>query len=179
MEYEIYKEGELYHWGIKGMRWGVRRFQNKDGSLTSAGKKRASLGEKIKAYRVRKKRKAALEKARATRIANKKAAEERAKKVEKGRIKSKRMTEDELNARIKRLELEKSYNDALKNSKQFTIGGRFVSKFKDSLVDKLADGVAADLTAQLVKSFGAKAINSMTEGMFGTESAVYANNKKK
>lgn len=32
--------GELYHWGIKGMKWGVRRFQKKDGSLTPAGKKR-------------------------------------------------------------------------------------------------------------------------------------------
>lgn len=31
---------ELYHHGIKGMRWGVRRFQKKDGSLTLAGKKR-------------------------------------------------------------------------------------------------------------------------------------------
>lgn len=31
---------ELYHWGIKGMKWGVRRFQKKDGSLTPAGKKR-------------------------------------------------------------------------------------------------------------------------------------------
>ena len=31
---------ELTHWGIKGMRWGIRRFQNKDGSLTEAGKKR-------------------------------------------------------------------------------------------------------------------------------------------
>lgn len=31
---------ELYHHGIKGMKWGVRRFQRKDGSLTSAGKKR-------------------------------------------------------------------------------------------------------------------------------------------
>lgn len=30
---------ELQHWGIKGMRWGVRRYQNKDGSLTPAGKK--------------------------------------------------------------------------------------------------------------------------------------------
>lgn len=31
---------ELYHHGIKGQRWGIRRFQKKDGSLTSAGKKR-------------------------------------------------------------------------------------------------------------------------------------------
>ena len=31
---------ELYHHGIKGMRWGVRRFQKEDGTLTNAGKKR-------------------------------------------------------------------------------------------------------------------------------------------
>ena len=31
---------ELYHHGIKGQRWGVRRFQNADGTLTNAGKKR-------------------------------------------------------------------------------------------------------------------------------------------
>lgn len=33
-------ELELYHHGIKGQRWGVRRYQNKDGSLTPAGRKR-------------------------------------------------------------------------------------------------------------------------------------------
>lgn len=31
---------ELYHYGIKGQKWGVRRYQNSDGSLTAAGKKR-------------------------------------------------------------------------------------------------------------------------------------------
>lgn len=36
---------ELAHWGIKGMRWGVRRYQNADGSLTPAGKKRYGDGD--------------------------------------------------------------------------------------------------------------------------------------
>ena len=34
---------ELYHHGIKGMKWGIRRYQNEDGSLTAAGKKRYGL----------------------------------------------------------------------------------------------------------------------------------------
>ena len=32
-------EYELYHYGVKGMRWGVRRYRNADGTLTSAGQK--------------------------------------------------------------------------------------------------------------------------------------------
>ncbi len=38
-------EYELYHHGIKGQKWGVRRYQSKDGSLTPAGKKRYSNKE--------------------------------------------------------------------------------------------------------------------------------------
>lgn len=38
----------LAHHGIKGQKWGIRRFQNKDGSLTEAGRKRVSKQYAIK-----------------------------------------------------------------------------------------------------------------------------------
>ena len=37
MQVKRLREDELYHHGIKGQRWGIRRYQNPDGSLTPAG----------------------------------------------------------------------------------------------------------------------------------------------
>ena len=49
-------EDELYHYGIKGMKWGIRKYQNEDGSLTSAGKSRyATVADAKEAYRKAKK----------------------------------------------------------------------------------------------------------------------------
>ena len=42
------QNSELYHHGILGMHWGIRRFQDKNGHLTSAGKKRYNKGERKK-----------------------------------------------------------------------------------------------------------------------------------
>ena len=39
-------KNELYHHGIKGQRWGVRRYKNKDGTLTEVGMRRLSGGGK-------------------------------------------------------------------------------------------------------------------------------------
>ena len=37
---DFISENEFYHWGVKGMKWGVRRYQNPDGTLTPAGRRR-------------------------------------------------------------------------------------------------------------------------------------------
>ena len=41
---------ELYHHGIKGQKWGIRRYQNEDGSLTYRGKMRYIKDSKSVAY---------------------------------------------------------------------------------------------------------------------------------
>lgn len=86
---QVYKD-ELWHWGIKGMKWGVRRYQNKDGTLTAAGKKHyaedGNSGEDAQQPK--------------TEYAPKRSGKN-----------AEDYTDDELRSRINRLQMEKQYRD--------------------------------------------------------------------
>lgn len=90
---------ELYHYGIKGMKWGIRRSPAQLGHKTGTKKKKKSgVVDAVKKMAANHKQKKAA-----------KAETERQKSLKKKKISD--MTDDELRERIARLELEKRYRD--------------------------------------------------------------------
>ena len=121
--YVLCSGDEFYHWGIKGMKWGVRRYQNKDGSLTPAGQKR------------RDKLQAKLDK-----IDNKDAPKNSGKVSKK----ISDMTDDELREYITRKNSEKmaytlERDIAQLNPKKVSAGQKFAESMKNEIMRNTAD----------------------------------------
>ena len=126
-------ENELYHHGIKGMKWGIRRFQNKDGSLTKAGKKRYDDGDD------------GSDKSKKT------------KPEDSWRKKNvKDMSTDELNAAIKRLELEQRYNSL--NPKTVSRGKQYVTELFEKGVLPGVTNAGRKLIDEALVKVGEKAL---------------------
>lgn len=119
----------LTHYGIKGMRWGIRRFQNKDGSLTPAGKKRYAEND----------------------------SESEKSKVSEDYRRARRtiseMSDSELQEAVRRLETEKRYRDL--NPEQVSRGKKFVdSVIKPAVADVAKNTLKTYAEKQLKKSLG-------------------------
>ena len=154
--YYYTESGELYHYGRKGMKW----YQN--------------IYTKHKQRQVAKKRAEGLKKAREAKVAKAAEAAERQRLVESGKLSVKKMTNEEIERRLQRIELEKKYKEAIKSNRELDKGKRFIEKFLTSTIDKTAENAAADVVAQSLKVLTTRGANSL----FGKEE-VFTNNKKK
>lgn len=149
MENYVIVNGELRHWGIKGQKWGQRRYQNKDGTLTPAGKKRyAKEMEKLKkeeqVLKNKRRTQAQLNKLETQRkrvdALKQKEADDKAKAKEVAKLKTQddapkpksisEMSNAELKALTDRLNLEKNYRDAMAAAtpQKVSNGKKFVEK---------------------------------------------------
>ena len=163
---------ELYHHGVVGMKWGVRRYQNKDGSLTNAGKRR--YGTKANFEKVQAAKKAAAKATSKQAVARRKANERTAAEVAKYRKKAglkdektedtkpkkptmKEMSDAELRAAVDRLRLEKDYKDL--NPKHVSKGQQFVN----SVIKNVIAPAATEVGRQVVKEAMTKAVKSISD----------------
>jgi hypothetical protein len=131
MSYIVYKSDELYHYGVKGMRWGVRRWQNEDGSLTEAGRRHYDIKEARIAARAQ--RAAARAEAKSAKIQNKmyqKAQKAEAKEYRKNLKKENRLEKietEKLKLELKQMKKDIAYQRGMK------FGEAFIPAFGRSL----------------------------------------------
>ena len=138
-----YSDDYLAHYGVLGMKWGVRRTA-------------AQLGNHVRTKRTQAKRKQSLAKARATREKNRKAAAKRQKLLDKGLLSPKKMTDAELKAKIERLNLEKEFKKAMRET-----GNDGGKQYVTDILKKIGENTMTNLGTQAATHIVGNAINKI------------------
>ena len=168
-EYYITRSPDyLEHHGILGMKWGVRRFQNADGSLTPEGRARygdvltkKQMQNYIREYNLRTGSKKTINKNTVFKTPNgmydykgrklrnadvevENPAEEKKTKSESNPKEKNRMTDEELRAANLRMAMEEEYLRHINNlnPKKVTMGQQFVDNLKADLVKDIPAGIS-------------------------------------
>lgn len=123
------QEEIIYHHGVKGQKWGVRRYQNEDGSLTPAGKKRYAED-----------------------------ADSEVKESRKQDVKNRRtLSDSELEEKIKRLEMERALKSL--TEEDISPGKKAAKEILSSAGKKVLSAAAAGALAYGVKVAMTKQFN--------------------
>lgn len=123
-------ENALEHHGIKGMRWGIRRYQNSDGSLTAAGKKHRGESSSESS----------------SSSSSKTASSSKGKSSSSGTKKSvSEMSNEELRTAINRLQLEKQYKELT----PATVSKG--QKFAKTVMKKVVEPAVTEASKQILK----------------------------
>lgn len=146
---------ELYHHGIKGMKWGIRRYQNKDGSLTAAGRKRYSDPSDDSGTE-----------------SEKVSGSGHSSKPKKKSLSE--MSDEEIREKIKRLELEKRYSEL--SPKQVNKGKDLAKKILERSTENIGTQLATYAMGAgvnyIAKSLGYKNSTKKVVGEDGIEKFV-------